>query len=491
MSKTGGKFVAGPEPRNSLAPEGAEYSGLLECPLTTRITKDIDSNYITMQSGSTCPKAIRTAEECFEAVSKTFKTTRAKNSTISDSKRPGGCSAVSSSDGSGIKALFNNAQSAVECGSGANIFTGMANDTTVGVSLSLELDVARDTATITLTGPSNVWFGAGFNASAMKEGPWAVVVDGGSDGKVSEHKLADQGGPPTTNEVKDNLRTVVVSRAMKGLSEDYYSFDPSVANLPYISAVGNSETLSYHKNKAPNMLSVLPKEGSNVAGTCLCMGKPVPFGQAKGSLVYKKTDQPADVGAGKITFANSCAPQPRSDLLAMQNPTCDVRAYVGGQSACHHMFSLLDADQEIPWPDQPLEYVQKFRFYYQPYDASYHTNVKRTTGGIASPVEYDVPKCAPGVMGCSQNPDGTWTHTISGTFKAEGKLAAAHFHCHAPTCLSVAMYNDATGELICAERPIYGGTGAIHNQAMDEPGFIAQPPCLWGSPEHGLEEPYD
>ena len=26
---------------------------------------------------------------------------------------------------------------------------------------------------------------------------------------------------------------------------------------------------------------------------------------------------------------------------------------------------------------------------------------------------------------------------------------------------------------------------------MDEPGFIAQPPCLWGSPEHGLEEPYD
>ena len=48
-----------------------------------------------------------------------------------------------------------------------------------------------------------------------------------------------------------------------------------------------------------------------MAGTCLCMGKPVPFGQAKGSLVYKKTDQAADVGTGKITFANSCAPQPR------------------------------------------------------------------------------------------------------------------------------------------------------------------------------------
>ena len=58
--------------------------------------------------------------------------------------------------------------------------------------------------------------------------------------------------------------------------------------------------------------------------------------------------------------------------------------------------------QEIPWADQPLEYVQKFRFYYQPYNASYHTDVKRTTWGIASPVEYDVPKCSAGITGCSQ-----------------------------------------------------------------------------------------
>ena len=52
-----------------------------------------------------------------------------------------------------------------------------------------------------------------------------------------------------------------------------------------------------------------------------------------------------------------CAPQPRSDLLAMNNPTCDVRTYVGGQTSCHHMWSLLDADQPIPWVDQPLVYV--------------------------------------------------------------------------------------------------------------------------------------
>ena len=32
------------------------------------------------------------------------------------------------------------------------------------------------------------------------------------------------------------------------------------------------------------------------------------------------------------------------DTLANHNPTCDVRAYTGGQSACHHLFSLLDED---------------------------------------------------------------------------------------------------------------------------------------------------
>ena len=48
----------------------------------------------------------------------------------------------------------------------------------------------------------------------------------------------------------------------------------------------------------------------------------------------------------------------------------------------------------------------------QPYNTSYHTNVKnKATWGIASPVEYDVPKCDATVPGCSpvpgsHNPNG-------------------------------------------------------------------------------------
>merc|ERR1719183_2892330 len=50
MNLTGSPFVSGPVPRNSLAPtEGPDalYSGLLECPVTTRLHKDIDAGYVS------------------------------------------------------------------------------------------------------------------------------------------------------------------------------------------------------------------------------------------------------------------------------------------------------------------------------------------------------------------------------------------------------------------------------------------------------------
>jgi len=53
----------------------------------------------------------------------------------------------------------------------------------------------------------------------------------------------------------------------------------------------------------------------------------------------------------------------------------------------------------------------------------------------------------------------------------------------------MAVYNNATGDLICMEKPIYGGTGKVPEKQYDESGFILVPPCLWGSREHGLEPP--
>ena len=63
----------------------------------------------------------------------------------------------------------------------------------------------------------------------------------------------------------------------------------------------------------------------------------------------------------------------------------------------------------------------------------------------------------------------------------------AHLHCHAPTCLSMSIHNNATGELLCQENASYGGTHAVDEKRFDEPGYIAVPPCVWGSPVDGLE----
>lgn len=53
--------------------------------------------------------------------------------------------------------------------------------------------------------------------------------------------------------------------------------------------------------------------------------------------------------------------------------------------------------------------------------------------------------------------------------------------CHAPTCLAMELWNNQTGELLCRQTPIYGGTGDVTiGDKFDEPGYILVPPCLWG-----------
>eukprot|EP00946_MAST-07B_sp_MAST-7B-sp1_P004075 g4075.t1 len=548
------KFVPGPLPRNSLAPtEGPDaiYSGLLECPVTTRVQRVLDSTHVLV--GNTGSKAassagadpcgknlasITSSAACFAAAAEVMgKGSTFDKTSKNDPTRPPGCSVTSDSATPGLVHVLFNTHNATttalgsstrtpSCGEGATRVNGMASSL---VTLSVDVDGMNDKVTISITGPSDVWFGVGFNAQAMKDAPWAVIVEptegmsatGSSvDVKVSEYKLSDQG---TNNVLLESsvtlqsssvtakgLRTVVLTRALKGLTKNHYSFgvqDAHNEHFPFINALGSGPKFSYHKQHAPAFLAAVPvgNDSGNSTGDCVCSDSGgTSFGQGKGKFVYVPTSQKEDTGSGTTSFNNVCPPSPRGDLLYQKNPTCDARTYVGGQITCHHMWSLLDADQDIPWPDQPVEYRLKFRFWVQPWNASYHTNVNRVTWGIASPVEYDIPQCKEGMPGCSRNPvDGTWQHTITGTYNGTGKLVAAHFHCHAPACLSVAMYRcprslvasgqvcDAgTGELLCEERPVYGGHGDSPER-FDEPGFILQPPCLWGDARFGLEDPPD
>ena len=64
------KFVPGPLPAGSQAPTvNPEYSGLLECPMTTRIEKFVDGGYAVVTDAATCSEPITTKWECFNAAS--------------------------------------------------------------------------------------------------------------------------------------------------------------------------------------------------------------------------------------------------------------------------------------------------------------------------------------------------------------------------------------------------------------------------------------
>ena len=204
--------------------------------------------------------------------------------------------------------------------------------------LFVHLDATTGTATITLTGNATNWFGVGFGASAMKQEPWTIIVEGGANGGVSERKLAND-DPGTqlpksitliSNTVANGMRTVVLSRPLKG---SVFSFNTTKPTMDYITAIGSGPKLAIHKNKMPGSMSFLPAAAGG-GGACICAGEPVAFGaQTGGKFTYHPTNQTGDVGVGAVGFGNICAPEPRTDLLAQQNPTCDARAYTGGQTA--------------------------------------------------------------------------------------------------------------------------------------------------------------
>ena len=192
--------------------------------------KVLDSSYLTEMNGKQCETSIATPTTCFEATKSLLKGfTTFENVTLSGNDTvPNGCSASVSSEGIVTMTYNSGNVSTRACGSSTTKLIGNVNSL-VQVSLSLDNDVVN----ITITGPSDVWFGVGFGAQAMKDAPWAIIVENDSaTAKVSERKLADQNPGVELNSslrvisqssAKDT-RTVVLTRSRVGLDERYFTF---------------------------------------------------------------------------------------------------------------------------------------------------------------------------------------------------------------------------------------------------------------------------
>lgn len=441
---------------------------------------------------SQCTHTIADAATCFaeaKAMVGIGNATAVKTSQGTSNTLAPGCTVSFDGVSNTITAFFNTNPAAIACsGAGVTELSGKAES--LGTTLEMTVSSTTKQVQITLTGPSTVWFGAGFYAQSMEDAPYTLIVDG--TGAVTERRMANHAigrllkatVTVLSNKVTAGMRTIVLTRSAISKSLDYANFTMTGLEVPFISAVGSTSALSYHKDKTASTLALWPSAGKSVS---LCSYPAAPFGSAVGTIKYLPTGE-------EFGFTNYCQPEPRESVLAQKNPTCDVRAYVGGLQVCKHMWSLLDAEQEldervIAWKTLPLTYYQKYRIYFQEYVPEKHIGtIPRQGWGIAAAggdAEYDVPQCPPGT------PVEECTWEIWGVLTPGGNnlhLAAIHFHCHAPTCLEMAIYNNVTGELVCSEKPIYGGTDRLDatGPRFDEPGYILQPPCLWGDAP-GLE----
>ena len=364
MNLTGGPFVPGPYPQKahqghwpsgsagkakwpsgSLAPRNgtdAIYSGLLECPLTSRTRKHLTgggwndsfaANIACQQQAKVCPQKLGTAEACFEAANHVGIAGAARVTTEQGSSAllPSGCS-VSVQNGTARVYFNTNAKSTACCGSGVDAITG-SQESLVNLGLTVS---AKQGVTITMSGPSDgKWFGVGFDTISMANAPYTIVVDGA--GKVTERVLADHAAgivlntsvKVVSNTISDGKRTVVMTRPLKGLTARHHDFEVQQLSLNFISAVGSSSSFGYHKAKTVSAVALWPQaaKGATAAAhapaVCVCSVPAAPFGKGTGTIQY--LGGPAKPDGDVIGFPFRCEQYPRETVLRDQNPTCDIR----------------------------------------------------------------------------------------------------------------------------------------------------------------------
>jgi hypothetical protein len=376
----------------------------------------------------------------------------------------------------------------------------------------------RGLATITMSGPADVWFAVGLDADAMVDQPYALIVN---DTSIIEMRLGDCtdegkhcGGPILEGSIKlvsnteeSGVRTVVFTRAMVGLTKDHYTFDPTMNTMSLISAVGNTQTFAYHRAHAQGQISL----ASIGAPSCICdMG-------ATGKIC-----ETGGVHCNQFEQHGRCVDD--GPLTAQHNPTCTSAQYAGGLKCCGHKRLLLDVDQaQESLQRDVLRYHFKYRIWFQEYvpasesknGVPSHYDLPRVYYQTeAHATEYDVPpafplpdlpipgyenwpvdQMTPGTSctgDCPNGDDCHCIHTIQYEWSIPGtRLLYAGGHCHAPACISLNLYvnNSGTLELLCEQVPKYGKGDVAHDK-FDDKGYITLPPCLWSDdPSEGLQPP--
>ena len=179
--------------------------------MSRNFVSQVNSSSILTSGG--CAARITSEAACAEAVAATGASVSSSRR-VEDGSLPAGCimrpDQTTKADKMTYTAVYNTAEASTSTcnvpdgGSSPNV-TALRGGSRLG---DLELTLSHDTKSINIsvTGPSDVWFGFGFGAAAMKDQPYAVIVDG--EGAVTERKLADHSpgqAPSNTNKISKTI----------------------------------------------------------------------------------------------------------------------------------------------------------------------------------------------------------------------------------------------------------------------------------------------
>lgn len=464
-------------------------SPLIECPCSDRVDHQVVEQPVIMAQGE-CVTPLQSPQECTDAVKSVVQISSAR--TVSDPSLPSGCLLVPDKGEDTFSAVFNQASSAQDCSFGTNSTT-LRGEANLGGLTNLTIRQDATTVTLSISGPDGVWFGVGFDAGSMADLPYALIVDG--QGNVQENKLAEH-NPGTllkssvtivSSSVTAGVRTVIVTRAVKGLTSDYYTFPADPGAIRLITAIGSSSQLSYHKVRTATRIILVPEVSS-----CMC----APF--TTSYLIYMNTSV-AEYPQKK----DLCALEPRSDMLEKgdgtgrpgPNAACDAMTYNGGTRCCLHQWFLTDRNQNDLIPNQVDTYYLKWRYYFQEV-----TLANATKPASHQHLHHWVFLIDANVNDYEEDNANYGTQSIGNiTAHLQGKdigledtpanYSKIFFyvmtpHCHAPNCIREELWNADTNTLICSSAARYGNAAL----PFDEAGYVAMTPCLWGD-QDGLSTP--
>jgi hypothetical protein len=543
----------GPVPKNSNIPPEEMYSGMMECPCSDRYLK-VFSVASTLQTG-VCVDAktkksttMTEAATCFSGAVTLGMTPAKVNKTVNDPSKPAGCSAEAVTGGYEI--TFNSAPSKVQCGVKSNATHPRAVaqiENEEIVTFDVDVDAANDLVTITATSDANVWFGVGFGAQTMdgvcvgacppKPGTNSIIFM--PDGTVNERELGmhQQGkNIPTSVKVKhtsvtNGRRTFVVTRSLKGMTPQHYTFNNAENAIEFITAIGSGKQFAYHKAKSSGTM-YFAEVG---APTCLCnvgydegtlggfawggqrCASP-PLGQMVGDPRWNGTTGINNTGnSSNWPSWNNNPVDVHNDGV---NPTCSLKKYRGGLRCCHGNDYIADSDVVKKAMNASWDYFQmKYRYYFE--DAakpsSKGTGLKKTVDASKNigwftehgNNEDDVPPCnpktdnpgftigpdhahqGPGPTVCVANITSNFTgQTFAGTAPHGQELQLIHLlgHCHIGS-YGMQLWNmSAEGgpKVICQTWNDFGKSDKIH----DEMGYLlGSRPCIFGDPKDGFQAP--